>query len=183
MDAFKEETLYPHVHGLYAAGAYDDFLAELRRERGQGFVQYADDDFARLRRVHDAWKAGLPAVVERRRAIRQKMREEREEREERAARDGGKGGEGGGGGGGGRRGGKRGRRDRLLPGGLLVQICKEYQLLPCPATHQAMAALRAKADQGLLPPGEAHSFYLDALKSEPEAETLAQTAKVAGLDV
>ena len=36
---------------------------------------------------------------------------------------------------------------------------------------------------GLLPPGEAHSFYLDALSKEPESETLAQTAKVAGLDV
>ena len=65
-----------------------------------------------------------------------------------------------------------------VPGHMFPAL--ECLLAPTIAEHwfrsSPMAKLRAMAEQGLLPPGENHSYYLGELRKEPEAESLERAA-------
>jgi tRNA pseudouridine(38-40) synthase len=65
MAAFKEQVIYPHIHSLYQdQRALDVFLNGLISDDPlQRWVRYTDDDYARLRRVHDSWTAHVEQMV------------------------------------------------------------------------------------------------------------------------
>ena len=157
METFKREVLYPHIHELYADGAYDLFLERLRAEPEPHHDSYRAEDYERLRRVHAAWKDELQVKVERRAEMRRQKREALQAERDQAMAKGeplptGKPKK------------SRGHRD-VLPGGLHVQICKEYQVMPGPETHAALETLRTMANAGELPSGEHYDIYLKALRS------------------
>ena len=171
MEAYKLQTIYPHIHSLYSSGAYEAFLTRLRS--GDMSTYYGEDDFPRARRVFEHWLKQIEWHSARKAAVR---REREKEREARRAADvaAGKseGGEGSGARGlrgrsGGKSGGKRrgdGHRD-VLPGGLHMQICLKYQLMPGPETRAAYELLKDKADAGELQAAQEYTYYLDVLKA------------------
>ena len=164
MQEFKRSTIYPHIHQLYADGAYDEFLQRLRSpENG---YDYVDEDYERVRRVHAAWDADLAEKI----AKRKQRRQEKREKRALEGSDSGFGRKPGGGGGRGGRGGRGGGGHKdLLPGGLHVQICKEYQMMPGPETLGALVLLREKVEIGELEAGADYGVYLEALKkARPE---------------
>lgn len=172
MEAFKEEHIYPHIHCLYAGGAYETFLTELRK--GSFTKQYAPDDYAKLRRVSTDWAAHLKRLVAQKHADRanrlaeRQAREAREEREEREARqqtqpapptenDGRSGSKHGGA----SRTRKPKKRWDALPGGLLMALCRSRQVLPGPAEYASMERVRHKVESGELRSKESYEYYLE----------------------
>lgn len=164
MQDFKTAVIYPHIHALYCEGAYDDFLSRLR-EPEYGY-EYGEEDYERARRVFAVWEGEIAEKVARRKEIRRQKRAE--QRESNRGLGGGRGDRGGGRG----KGGQQQHKD-LLPGGLHMQICKEYQLMPGPETLGALVLLREQVERGALEPGEEYGVYLEALKSlRPEGITV-----------
>ena len=156
MERFKEEVIYPHVHELYQQGACDRFLDELRN--GSYTRHYDESDYARLRKANAAWQLEVRSRAEKKRAERALRRAERDST-----------------GGAAEAGGadlgtfnkKLGRRVvETLPGGLYVEVCRRYQIMPGPAAQRAMEVLRAKAARGELRPAEHWDYYLEALEAE-----------------
>ena len=163
MQAFKEEVVYPHVHGLYEGGAYDVFLTELRN--GSYTRVYDASDYERLRRAEQAWLLEVKVMNERRRAERARKRAERDaavatKAQEAASVDAGDDEAT-------KRRPKKPRSPKreveVLPGGLYVQICRRHQILPGPVANKAMAMLKARASAGELLPGQHWDYYLAAL--------------------
>ena len=159
MEAFKADCIYPHIHSLYQDGAYEQFLSELRE--GNYTKVYDQGDYEKLRRVHQAWKVHVKGLAERRRIERAERRaaraaaEEEEKKGEAKEKPSGPYKK------------SLGRRvPESLPGGLYVEVCKQYQMMPGPATHRAMELLRGKAARGEVPPGEPYQYYLDKLEEE-----------------
>ena len=190
MEAFKEEVVYPHVHGLYEAGVYADFLAQLRC--GALTQEFEGEQAAvRLRRVDALWQGSL-AARSAARAERQRLRHaaaaaaaaaiapaaeeaEREAPVEDGVEDGlvldeeaGAAHAGSG---------KSvlqslsfKERSKLLPGGLMVELCTAWQKLPGPATHAAMEWLREQVAGGALLTAQPYDYYMAALRREEEKE-------------
>ena len=146
------------------------------------------ESFARLRRAHVAWEAGLQLRVEARNLHRIEARTvaclgRRAARGQHAAAEGAQAGRAAGGGAGAAGGAGEvgeegavagaaavaaGTREwyKLLPGGLTVEVCKAWQLLPGPETHRAIEWLRARVASGALLSGQPYTYYLDVLHDE-----------------
>ena len=60
-------------------------------------------------------------------------------------------------------------RSKLLPGGLMVELCTAWQKLPGPATHAAMEWLREQVAGGALLTAQPYEYYMAALRREEEA--------------
>ena len=186
MEAFKEEVVYPHVHGLYEAGIYADFLEQLRR--GALTQEFEGEQAAvRLRRVHALWEEGL-AARSAARAEKQRLRQaaaaataapaakeaeaeaevplEVGAEEDKPVLDAEAGAAHA----------DSGKsvlqslsfkeRSKLLPGGLMVELCTAWQKLPGPATHAAMEWLREQVASGALLTAQPYDYYLAALRHE-----------------
>ena len=186
MEAFKEEVVYPHVHGLYEAGIYEDFLEQLRR--GALTQEFVGEQAAmKLRHVHARWEESL-AARSAARAEKQRLRQKaaaaappppaaedagneapvEDEVEDGSAlnaeadtahADSGASVleslsfE---------------ERSKLLPGGLMVELCTAWQKLPGPATHAAMKWLREEVARGSLLTAQPYGYYLADLRREEE---------------
>ena len=170
MEAFKTETLYAHVHGLYEGGAFRDFVSGLRD--GTLTKHYAVDDFDKLRRVRARWDEHCALLIEQRRQQRSARRGAP------AAAEGGKsgargvvgaGGEVGGSASGASKGEASRRTRRQLPGGLLVALCVRRELEPGPETHALLEGLRERLEAGELLERQDHEYYLGKLP-DPEPE-------------
>lgn len=169
MEAYKLGTIYPHIHSLYSSGAYEAFLERLRN--GDMSTYYGEDDFPRARRVFEHWLKQIEWHSAKKAAVRREREKEREARRASDAAAGKSSDEGGGGRGlRGRSGGKssgkrRGNSHRdVLPGGLHMQICLMYQLMPGPETRGAYELLKDKAEAGELKAAQEYTYYLDVLK-------------------
>ena len=176
MRSFKEATLYPHIHGLYAGGAYERFLTELRL--GSFTKGYAPEDFDTLRVVAAAHKEHVQVQARLRRAERASRRAAFHSAEAAAAhstQDNGVGGARGDasastateGDSSGKRGAGLARRrppkERELPGGMLIKLCVARQLLPGPETFRDHQFLKSQVATGKLEPQQPYEYYLDAL--------------------
>ena len=184
MEAFKESTIYPHIHRLYADGAYGRFLDDLRN--GNFTEQYDSHAIETLRQVGSAHRQAMAVKAARRREARaQRPTAEHEASSE--ARDaaaapppgldeaavrqrgdsGGRGRGGGGGSGGGSGGGgpkkPRAPKEGELPSGVLVELCVAAQTLPGPEMFRVHQLLKAKVATGELEPEQPTQYYLDAL--------------------
>ena len=166
MQSFKRDVVYPHIHELYADGAYDAFLkhlhsGELATGPRSDPAGRRDPEFERLRRVHASWlrqmeESNLQRQEERRCKREQRALQDAEARA--AASDDGVAGKVA------DSKSKQRLHKSLLPGGMHVQICVQYQCLPGPQTHQAMTLLKSMVEAGQLNQAEPYSYYLKALQ-------------------
>lgn len=152
MEAYKEDTLYPHIHSaLHSASEQADagqgqpssfagFVESLRAGRA---VRYSPQDYDRLRRAAAAYSS-------RRAEAREEMRAKREERRRRELAAAGDE--------------PRAAPATLqpsLPSGLLVALCTRQQVLPGPGAHAELRRLRAELEAGDIEPGRGVEYYVD----------------------
>ena len=179
MEAFKMATLYPHIHQLYAAGAYEHFLAELRS--GNFTKQLGAESYEALRVVHAAHREHVMELAQQRReqrAARRAAYHQEQQMGEASSADSSDGGGGsgagasggapqllrdGGQGGGNQRRPRKAPKESELPGGMLVQICVARQQRPGPETHRVHQLLKDKVKSGELEPNQPYEYYFDAL--------------------
>ena len=62
----------------------------------------------------------------------------------------------------------RRRRDKkeMLPGGLMLEVCRALQELPGPRSSSAMEWIRSQVEAGVLRRAESFAYYLEALEEE-----------------